>query len=424
MKHILILVIFVNSFLMIGCKDKNSGEAPAAAISAVDAKDEPLGNFIVVNQAEEDIYVSSSPSFSPDADVLFKLSGLSSTLNLNRYFDNENKLVRLYALRSSDVEAFREERIKPVASLDILVSEGGTFSPFGSSSTYEKFGELRLCNRTGKVLAFTFNDMAGPIEGMIGRTACNMPIALPARGYLDVYFLDASTLALESQWTDIVADGSMFRFDLGEKSSSTKPSKLKIRSRLSESVQVVDSMSAVALNNSLCDLCPYLPKNTTGEFELTAYSDYFLEIRNLDGQVIASLTDVVLLGSGQEIVFDLVYENGEAVLVAVNVDVPEISAAEITSFSGYCSTYSTSISDSSGELKCTFSYRGDFTQVESLGYELVDIDGDYILEERVGINHRIITPVTRLVGNVSVRLKVSAVDGNYYESAVVEIQIG
>lgn len=430
MKHIIHLLCGIAiAFALSACKD-SSEKKPTDPVSQImslpKAKDEPLGNFIVVNQADEPIFISSSPTFSSDSEIKLKFDGLSLTLNLNKYFSAQNKLIKLYALKESELTRFAEDSVKPVASSAILVSEGGTFSPYGSNRNFNKFGEMRVCNKTGKVLAYTYNDVVGPIEGMIGRTSCNFPIDLPAKGLLDLYFLDAETLALEDTWSDIVADGSLFRLDLGEGYQNQKPATVVVRSRIATNVQIVDGENQTVLNNLECDLCPYLPQRTTGTFEINANADYTIEVRDLSGNLLARYDEIVLLGNNGELVLDLSMQNGMFTLSKVEptestADVVNFLPSDILIFNVYCRTdYN---ADYDNFINCTINYRGDEFFTNSIHYEFIDTDGRQYYLEDVTSEYTFREPVNSLYGKASLRLLVEAVDGVRYESPWLDFTI-
>lgn len=170
--------------------------------------------------------------------------------------------------------------------------------------------------------------------------------------------------------------------------------------------------------------CAFLPKNTTGEFELNALSDYLIEVRNLDGEVLSTSSEILLLGSAEEALYDLVVEDGLVLLKQVDQSAEvEVSDLEMTSFSGSCATYADGFYTTYGDLECDLQYLGDINLVQELAYEMVDIDGDYITKRYAQVYERVTSSVASLYGDVTLRLNVLTKSGEYIQGTPLNIAI-
>jgi len=397
-----ITLIIMLSWFQVGCStgddsDDSESSTSERLKSMSPARDDLNGNFMVVNETGENIYISSDPNFSDNARISTKVQNLSLNIDLKRFGGSDTTLLKLYALSESQLKDFEEGYIEPVVSKAFLAKEGGTFSPFGGSNETTNYGELRLCNETDDIIAITIGSQDNKIDGMINRGACNVPFAVPANGYTDINFLNASNLELIQTWEDIVSEGSVYHITIGEKSPSFTTATFFLFSKLDQNVQILDQQTDLPLLNDNCNQCPDLARNTTGEYELSANIDYFLKVTTRTGELVGEIAEPVIFSAGQSRSFVLEEEDGALVLTEIYNTIPDQStdsgnnSDQGSSVSEDWSIYDNSFDFSNptpslsflpacynygwGEVFCNLSYKGSLASGSSITYEILDLDG-------------------------------------------------
>lgn len=402
------LVILLSLFQVACSKDDDTDETTAERLKNMSpSRDQTNGNFMIVNETGENIYISSDPNFGSDARISAKVQNLSLNLDLKRFGGSDNTLVKLYALSESQLEDFEEGYVDPVVSKAFLAKEGGTFSPFGGNNENTYYGELRLCNETDEIIAITIGSQNNKIDGMINRGACNVPFAVAANGYTDINFLNASNLELIQTWEDVISEGSVYHITIGESSSSFTSANLYLFSKLDLNVQIIDQQTNLPLLNESCNQCPDLARNTSGKYELSANIDYYLKVTSRTGELVGEITDPLMFAAGQSRSFVLEKNNGQLELTEIYETNPETDSnsgsgsesgssapeesgdiytptpaptpspapspapvpAPSLSFQTSCYNYGW------GEVFCSMNYYGSLPMGSSITYEIYDLDG-------------------------------------------------